>query len=413
MAKNDNLKDFLTEIADTIRAKKGITGKINPQDFSDEIASITSGPVTRQEAPMNDVVFYDYDGFRLCSYSKEEFLAMTSMPSLPTSPGLICQDWNWAIEDAKEYVGKYGLLDIGALYTTDDGKTRLYLTFTKESRKDVTLRFTIRSIANKGVIVDWGDGSITDAGTEVKDVALPHSYQYLGDYIINIETNGGVIRLGHSSSNYNILYKATADNYPASIALKRVETGNGVEAFSPGSFRWFRDLQSITIPKNVKTIGSFVFNNTGLQFVVLPDGEYTSANALVSYNYGLKGYCPSKGFIPQSSCFQNCFLIIRAVIPEITTINSKAFSGIYEIDELIFPGTISEIKSEGFSSCYGVKTFVFSHHKTTPTLESTNAFPSTPYSIVVPDELFDSWKTSTNWSSLSSTIIKLSEYNAQ
>ena len=40
MAKNDNLKDFLTDVADAIRAKKGTTDKINPQDFSAEIASI-------------------------------------------------------------------------------------------------------------------------------------------------------------------------------------------------------------------------------------------------------------------------------------------------------------------------------------------------------------------------------------
>ena len=43
MAKNDNLMDFLTDIANTIREKKGITNKINPQDFSAEIASIESG----------------------------------------------------------------------------------------------------------------------------------------------------------------------------------------------------------------------------------------------------------------------------------------------------------------------------------------------------------------------------------
>lgn len=42
MAKTDNLTDFLTDIADTIRAKKGITDKINPQNFSKEIAEIIS-----------------------------------------------------------------------------------------------------------------------------------------------------------------------------------------------------------------------------------------------------------------------------------------------------------------------------------------------------------------------------------
>ena len=43
MAKNDNLKDFLTDVADAIREKKGTTDLINPQDFSAEIASIQSG----------------------------------------------------------------------------------------------------------------------------------------------------------------------------------------------------------------------------------------------------------------------------------------------------------------------------------------------------------------------------------
>ena len=43
MAKTDNLTDFLTDIADTIRAKKGTTALINPQDFSSEIASIETG----------------------------------------------------------------------------------------------------------------------------------------------------------------------------------------------------------------------------------------------------------------------------------------------------------------------------------------------------------------------------------
>lgn len=40
MAKNDNLTDFLTDIANAIRSKKGTNAKINPQNFSSEISSI-------------------------------------------------------------------------------------------------------------------------------------------------------------------------------------------------------------------------------------------------------------------------------------------------------------------------------------------------------------------------------------
>ena len=43
MAKNDNLTDFLTDVANAIRTKKGTTALINPQDFSSEIASIQTG----------------------------------------------------------------------------------------------------------------------------------------------------------------------------------------------------------------------------------------------------------------------------------------------------------------------------------------------------------------------------------
>ena len=43
MAKNNNLTDFLTGVANAIRAKKGTTDLINPQDFESEIASIETG----------------------------------------------------------------------------------------------------------------------------------------------------------------------------------------------------------------------------------------------------------------------------------------------------------------------------------------------------------------------------------
>ena len=43
MSKQENLTDFLTDVADAIREKKGTTEKINPQNFSEEIRGIESG----------------------------------------------------------------------------------------------------------------------------------------------------------------------------------------------------------------------------------------------------------------------------------------------------------------------------------------------------------------------------------
>ena len=72
MAKNNNLTDFLVDVANAIRAKKGTTAKINPQDFSSEIASIESGggSAAPSLAMPNDVNFIDYDGTILYSYTR-------------------------------------------------------------------------------------------------------------------------------------------------------------------------------------------------------------------------------------------------------------------------------------------------------------------------------------------------------
>lgn len=50
MAKNNNLTDFLTGVANAIRRKRGTTGKINPQNFEEEISGI---PTEKPEQEKN------------------------------------------------------------------------------------------------------------------------------------------------------------------------------------------------------------------------------------------------------------------------------------------------------------------------------------------------------------------------
>lgn len=57
MAKNNNLKDFLLDLANAIRRKKGTTAKINPQNFSSEVESIQTGIDTSDAtAGANDIL---------------------------------------------------------------------------------------------------------------------------------------------------------------------------------------------------------------------------------------------------------------------------------------------------------------------------------------------------------------------
>lgn len=76
MAKNDNLTDFLTDVANAIRQKKGTNEPINPQDFSSEIASIqTGGGSDMLQERVNQTnscayLFYQYRGTDLSFANK-------------------------------------------------------------------------------------------------------------------------------------------------------------------------------------------------------------------------------------------------------------------------------------------------------------------------------------------------------
>lgn len=71
MAKNDNLKDFLTDVADAIREKKGTTDLINPQSFSDEIRAFDIGGGNTPSRP-KWTGHADADGLRAIGWTDED-----------------------------------------------------------------------------------------------------------------------------------------------------------------------------------------------------------------------------------------------------------------------------------------------------------------------------------------------------
>lgn len=58
----NNLKDHLKEVADAIRAKKGTTDLINPQDFAEEIGAISGGG--EGEGGGSSWRYFDFTGYK-------------------------------------------------------------------------------------------------------------------------------------------------------------------------------------------------------------------------------------------------------------------------------------------------------------------------------------------------------------
>ena len=82
MSKQNNLTDFLTDVADAIRQKKGTQAPINPQDFSSEIASIPTGGsnplqdmLDRSSDTDGSYLFYTDVSANICKQLTNEVLA--------------------------------------------------------------------------------------------------------------------------------------------------------------------------------------------------------------------------------------------------------------------------------------------------------------------------------------------------
>lgn len=286
----------------------------------------------------DDVRFFDYDGTLIKSYSADEFVSLESLPENPIHEGLTSQGWNWSLEGAKTFVSKYGGCDIGQMYITDDGKTRLYVHLEK-GRLHPYVGFGINGTAT----IDWGDGNTsTVTGTNINTIMnSSHEYSQAGDYIISID---GVINIKQWSANTPALFwgnNGVTNNLFAwtyRSCVKKIEIGNtistsDVSGFGEYSFTNFSSLEIITIPKQV---GFTKFNYN-----------------LFSGCYSLKAIVIPEGVTYVSSPFGSCRSLERVVIPEGVTTWAASFNECSSLKSIIAPECLAT--GMGFSGCYALK----------------------------------------------------------
>ena len=260
----DRIKTAKADIADAITAKGGTVNEGDGlEEFATDIATIPSGGGTSTNK--KDVNFYDYDGTVVNSYTAEEFVALTAMPNNPTHDGLTAQGWNWSLADAKDYVADYGKLNIGQMYITSDGKTRLYISL-PEGRTSPILQLCLD--ANSELDIDWGDGSghSTFASTSAEYKSRRHEYSTFGDYVIAITVvSGGFVLQSSSPYVLSILWdgnnSSSSPDTAYNNAIKKIEIGDSVTSIGAEAFRSCYSLSSITIPDSVTSIDSGAFTS--------------------------------------------------------------------------------------------------------------------------------------------------------
>ena len=386
MAKKVIEESTLSAIGDSIRAKTGRAYKMPPLNMPTEIASIQTGGSSSSSVLPNEVNFYDYDGTVIASYSLEEVQNLTSLPAGPTHGRLTFQGWNYTLEKVKAFTRP---MNVGAIYTTDDGKTRIYITL-GEGRTSPLLG----CCPNGTVIVDWGDGTTPDTltGTSTSTIKYTptHNYTSPGSYVISLTVNGTCGFLGSSTNNdfcYLLKYSTAADarNQYYQNAITKIELGDSVISIGNNAFRSCNSLTSFTIPDSVTSIGNNAFS---------------SCNSLTSFTI------PDSVTSIGNNAFNACYSLKSITIPySVTSIGMEAFYNCYSLTSLTIPDSVTSIGSEAFQSCYGMAEY---HIKSTtpPTLPSTYVFNGIPSDciIYVPHGSLNTYKTATNWATYANHI---------
>ena len=111
-------------------------------------------------------------------------------------------------------------------------------------------------------------------------------------------------------------------------------------------------------------------------------------------------------------CFNNCTKLANVNVPMVEKVNSYSFGACTQLKHLNLPNCKSIGDYAFFSSRY-LTTLVLGA-STVCTLYNTSAFTSTPIAsgtgfIYVPDDLVDSYKAATNWSTYAAQIKPMSE----
>ena len=201
--------------------------------------SSAGGGSATPTATAKAVNFRDYDGAILYSYTVDEAAALTELPPLPEHSGLACQGWNWSLDDIKA-MGR--AVEVGAMYITDDGKTRIYIHL-----EDGRTSPMLGCCPNGTVTVDWGDGTEPDTltGTSATTVMWTptHEYGAAGDYVIKLSVSGSVGFAGrdnNSNGSYLLRYSSSTDgrNQVYQNAIQKVEIGDSVTSISSYAFQY-------------------------------------------------------------------------------------------------------------------------------------------------------------------------------
>lgn len=327
----------------------------------------------------NGIIFRDYDGTVLFSYTLDEFTSLTELPEPPTHSGLVFQGWNMTLDEIKAMGHE---IDVSALYTTDDGKTRINILLNEYTGTTATICCD-ETIEGK-TLINWGDGSSEEVFTSTYDIdgnhvgsMASHTYANIGDYTITLEVlDGNYLALGCNNAFYvDDAGNLQAQSLSSDAAITSVYIGDNVKSISGMAFIG-QLTQAISFTKDVE-IGAAAF-------------QMCNNLRWTSIQMGKQLELAGCGHIPAVN-----------ISNKTTIIDSFAYKCM-RLERIVIPSSVIEIKDKAFDAHYIGYVFV---HRTTPPALGQNVFSSDVMQcIYVPKGTGETYKAADGWSDYADCI---------
>ena len=177
---------------------------------------------------------------------------------------------------------------------------------------------------------------------------------------------------------------------PAFEAVEEIEIKNGVMAIGEAAFANYVNLEKVTVPASVDSIGQAAFWRTSITSIMIP-GPVTQLKKSTFYGCGrLKSVTlPTSLHTIGPYAFFNCDSLVSISLPEnITSIDEYAFKGSEALKSITIPKGVTTISNNTFQDCIGLTSVTLPSSLTTigeyafdGTSLSSITFPKTLNSI--------------------------------
>lgn len=403
--------------------------KLKAQNASGEgTTEFSVGGGGSTEVPENDVIFIDYDGTILYSYSKSEFANLSALPANPVHEGLTAQGWNWTLSDAKSYVSVFGGLVIGQEYNVTDEKIHIFINIPETSMRK-NFQIAIAPSVENSATIDWGDNNTTDCSSTTV-TTYSHDYSIAGKYEIKIScTNDAKIKFG---SNSIVGYDSYTDSSKAfiqhiigfieSVWLSSIFMANTGSKYFANCY----NLLSCLIAKNCSLTASgsipyLLYYCEKIKGFVVHEKESTASansktnigNYVFSQCYNLKyvSLPKSMNFTSESSPIYICSSAKQLkrlyITDNATKIPYYLISNACNLEKFIVPSGVTALGNNAFNACCLKELVMLPTSPPTCPANALTYFPNDAKIYVPISEnhtVLDSYKAASGWSTYASQI---------